>query len=176
MSSNTTSITKLVTFSNHLQERMDFFVTNRASIFFKNKKSTDFHNNLILLEKAWEKTSKRFNKLQKYLEELKSIEELEKVGLTDSELDFKLALVNDSLIELKEIDKRFSEILEEKNEFNNKRSISQKIRRLADHWEKYFDHADTILGSLSIAGVPGADGISEIKTGVEKVLKWYGRA
>ena len=176
MASNLTSITKLVTFSNQLEERMEFFVNNRASIFFKNKKSSDIHNNLILLEKAWEITSERFYELQKYLEEFESIEELEKVGLTDSELDFKLALVNDSLIELKEIDKRYSKKLLEKNDSNNRRSISQKIRRLADHWEKYFDHADTILGSLSVAGVPGADGISEIKTGVEKVLKWYRRA
>ena len=80
MASNLTSITKLVTFSNQLEERMEFFVNNRASIFFKNKKSSDIHNNLILLEKAWEITSERFYELQKYLEEFESIEELEKVG------------------------------------------------------------------------------------------------
>ena len=173
---NEEPITKLVTYTNQLEERMEFFVTNRASIFIVENKSTVLQNNLILLEEAWEKAKKRIDELRKYLEEFKPIEELEKVGLTDYELDFKLALVNDSLIELKEVDERFSKKLEQKNDSNNRRSISQNIRRLADHWEKYFDHADTILVSLSVAGVPGADGISEIKTGVEKLLKWYKKA
>ncbi len=176
MATNITPITKLVTYSNQLEERMEFFVTYRASFFINENMSDDFQISIILLKKAWKQAKPRIYELRAYLQEYNPIEKLESVGLTGPELDFKLALVNDSFIELMKIDEKFSKNIDEVNESKNNRSSAQLIRRLADKWEKYFDHADTVLGSLSIAGVVGADGISEIKTGVEKILKWYKRA
>ncbi|MBT4327400.1 MAG: hypothetical protein HOD60_10950 [Candidatus Nitrosopelagicus sp.] len=51
--------------------------------------------------------------------------------------------------------------------------LMQKLEQYQKQkWQKIF-----VVGEdVRVAGVPGADGISEIKTGVEKVLKWYRRA
>jgi len=107
-----------------------------------------------------------------YLNEYQPIQELEKAGLTGSELKLKLFLVSESYNGLLNYERK-----NEKRDYPGTRgNLGQRIRRRIEHWMKYFDHANTILGSLGSLGIPGAEAISEFKSAIEIFLKWWKKA
>ena len=156
----------LKSFSEVLENKVDFFVKNRFYIFINYDKRFDEKTKKI--DPAWRKCKIRFKSLNNFIKKLDSNEDVESVGLTGPELEFKLILVDDSLLKLEEVDPPELE--------TNLAKTDHWFRRFANqvkkHWEKFFELSDVILGSLASIGAPGAHAISEVKTAIEKTLKW----
>lgn len=170
MSQKIDDISKLVKFIDDLESQLDYFIEYRSKSFLKS--SYDDELTLRLLLNAWQSTKPRFITLRDHLQKMESLEKLQSVGLTGSELYLKLYYFNESLDELKTEEIKFKK-LESPVKMNY---IIRQFRRLKDHWEKCLDFANIILGSLSIAGVPGADAIGEMKDTIEKIIRWWKRA
>lgn len=163
-------IDKIINFSKTLQNRLDYFIEARV-IYFQNKQQP---TRKVLLQ-AWDETSVHFDTMLHYLREKRPVKELESVGLVGASLDLKLILVEQSLQELIEVEESFQReggLVDEKQPPSRWRFQN----RIKKSWEKYLDHANTMLGSLGSAGVPGADAIDEFKSVIEKILKWRRRA
>jgi len=156
----------LKSFSKELEDKMDFFVKYRFHIFINADKRFDEKTETI--DSAWIKCKIRFEDLNIFVKNLDSNEKLESVGLTGPEMDFKLILVEDSLLALEKVDPpELDPHLPETDSLF--RRSANKIKK---HWEKFFELSDVILGSLASIDAPGAHGISEVKTAIEKTLKW----
>jgi len=161
----------LVLFLKQLNDKMDFFMLNRAHYFFVDP-LFDNSNDYSLLNLAWKSIKPRFEKLQNYLYNQQSYEQLHEVGLTGNELQLKLYVVKQSLSELETQEKKFQKIAELKGRGKGFR-FWHWLRKLKEKWEKYFDHSNTILGSLGSAGLPGSEAINEFKIVLEKLLHWW---
>ena len=161
---------KLTEFSHHLEHKIDFFVFNRGPSFLKIRIAKNTEKSYLMFQ-AWKETKPRFEELRNNLSSDESITKLKDVGLTGSSLAFKLSLVEEAIEELM----KEEDFFEEKNYSDKPKNRLSKLRKLKKSWRKYFDHADTIIGSIGAAGIPGADAIGEFKTGLEKILDWWGK-
>jgi len=170
MSFEKTDYKKLEEFLQELEYKMDLFVYEWGPSFLKIKNNDDTKKARLMRE-AWKETSPRFKELQKYLSSEESIEKLEKVGLTASSLAFKLSLVEESIEEINKVME--SKTMVETSDIPKKRLGF--LKKLKKPWQKYFEHADTIIRSMGVAGIPGADAIGEFKTSLEKILNWWGK-
>jgi len=171
MKGDNSDVEELIKFLQQLEERLRIFIEEDSEYFIKRYPKKIFGKSINQWKQAWENTQLHFKSARDYLVIIKSTESLENVGLTGSELQIKLMVLEEAYDELMELESRFF-----KKSKSEKKSTGQRFRRLKDHREKYFDHADTILSSLGNVGIPGIDAISEFKTVIEKVLKWWGRA
>lgn len=178
MSSNNTEsdTTKLIIFLDKLEEQIDYFLEKRAKLYFEHAESDSKINenaNLMhLLVTAWAETKPRFKELRNSIQSKDFNQKLKSVGLTGPELKLKLTVVDESYYDLQMEEEKFGSY-DERIGRGSGLKFWHKLMKLKEKWEKYLDFADTILGSLSSAGMPGADAISEIKETVEKLLSWW---
>lgn len=162
---------KLTEFSHHLEHKIHFFVSNRGPSFLKIRNDKNAKKSSLMFE-AWKETKPRFEELRENLSSNESITKLKDAGLTGFSLAFKLILVEEATEELMKEEDFFTE---EKDYSDKPKNRLNKLRKLKKFWRKYFDHADTIVGSMGVAGIPGAEAIGEFKTSLEKILDWWGK-
>lgn len=178
MSTNNTEsdTTKLIIFLDKLEERLNYFLKERAKLYFEtqelNRRTNENVNLMRLLVTAWEETRPRFKDLKNSIQSRDYAGKLKLVGLTGPELKLKLLVVDESYDDLQIEEEKFG-FYDERTGRGSGLRFWHKLMKLKEKWEKYLDFADTILGSLSSAGLPGADAISELKETVEKLLSWW---
>src|SRR5947208_17162638 len=93
--SNVDDLDKLRKFLEHLDSKLDHFVTFRSKSFLPHNKG-EYEEKIYLMREAWVETRLRFDELQRYLIEARPLEKMKSAGLTGSSLALKLALVEES--------------------------------------------------------------------------------
>jgi len=162
---------KLKEFLTHLELKMNIYVHEWGPLFLKIKNNKNGEKTRLMFN-AWNETREQMNELRSIITSEESLVKLKLVGLTGSSLDFKLSLVEESVEELEELERLE---IEEGNFSDMPKKRLGLLKKLKKSWGKYFDHADTIIGSMGAAGLPGADAVGEFKTVLEKILNWWGK-
>jgi len=155
-------IEKLVHFLKSLENKLGYFISNFHELMPEEKEIA------IIFKDTRYDIKHRFVIMQEYLFEKNPIQKLRFVGLTGQELLLKLSVVDLSEQELEELILSYEDVKESENETE----IENKKQGLREKLEQFFDHADTVMGSLGEAGIPGAGAAGEAKTVGEKILAW----
>jgi len=116
-------------------------------------------------QEAWEEFEPNFKKMETYLKSNKQVrEKLSDEGLTGKQLKLKLRIYYEALSRaMSEGEKDLSE--SSLNERGKGRSVLRKLFRVV------LEHGDTIMGSLSVIGIPGAGAVKEVRDVAEKLTK-----
>lgn len=116
-----------------------------------------------LLGEVLRVAEERFKLCRYHLNEKKPYLVLQEHGLTGVELRLKLGVV---VIADKEIEQAW-------NEMQNSSGPPPGITSRVKNWiKRKLEVSDIIMGSLAEAGIPGAGALEEIKTVIEKIIKW----